>query len=77
MIYSDLDTWTDILAATLQAHGVGPGKSCGIYLDKGVNFVVSYIAALKAGKLYLYSAIPYWQTLPIFSDTILVDFTFV
>ncbi|XP_035825631.1 linear gramicidin synthase subunit D [Aplysia californica] len=51
--FSELDTWTDTLAAALQGRGVGPEKSCGIYLGKSVSFVVAYIATLKAGGGYI------------------------
>ncbi|XP_050415332.1 uncharacterized protein LOC126829469 isoform X1 [Patella vulgata] len=51
--FKELNEWTDILATSLQNKGVLPDTSVGIYLEKNIEFVTAYIAALKAGGAYL------------------------
>ncbi|KAK6976349.1 linear gramicidin synthase subunit D [Biomphalaria glabrata] len=51
--FADLNSWTDTLAIILQSHGVKAETSVGIYLEKTINFVATYIAILKAGAGYL------------------------
>jgi acyl-CoA synthetase (AMP-forming)/AMP-acid ligase II len=47
----DLDTITDSLALHIrQAYGATKGQCVGIFMSKCPEYVISYIAALKAGK---------------------------
>lgn len=47
--FGELDIWSDRLAATLQQKGAAPDRCVGICMDKTVDFVITYIAILKAG----------------------------
>lgn len=51
--FAELDQWSSLLAAALQQRGAAPDRCVAICLDKGMDFVVSYIAVLKAGAAYL------------------------
>ncbi|KAK7495228.1 hypothetical protein BaRGS_00013410, partial [Batillaria attramentaria] len=51
--FAELDQWSSMLAASLQQRGAGPDRCVAICLDKTVDFVISYIAILKAGSAYL------------------------
>ncbi|ESP02709.1 hypothetical protein LOTGIDRAFT_171784 [Lottia gigantea] len=51
--FKELNDWTDILATALQNRGVLPNTPVGLYLEKGIEFVITYIAALKSGGAYL------------------------
>ncbi|EER05252.1 antibiotic synthetase, putative [Perkinsus marinus ATCC 50983] len=54
LTYAELDSLSDSLAARLQSeYGAGIGSLVGIYMPKDVGYVVSYIAALKAGGAYM------------------------
>ena len=53
MTFAELDRASDILATNLLVKGVKPDTCVGIYLDKCMDFTVSYIAILKAGGAYL------------------------
>ena len=53
MTFAELDRASDILATNLLVKGVKPDTCVGIYLDKCIDFTVSYIAILKAGGAYL------------------------
>nr|KAG5705468.1 hypothetical protein BaRGS_004595 [Batillaria attramentaria] len=46
--FAELDQWSSMLAASLQQRGAGPDRCVAICLDKTVDFVISYIAILKA-----------------------------
>ena len=48
--FAELDQWSTALAAQLQQRGAAPDRCVAICLDKGMDFVISYIAILKAGK---------------------------
>lgn len=48
--FRQLDEWSEKLAATLQQRGAGPDRCVAICLDKNVDYVVTYIAILKAGN---------------------------
>ncbi|RUS78344.1 hypothetical protein EGW08_013895 [Elysia chlorotica] len=51
--FRELELWTKTLATTLQSMGVKAQSSVAIFLEKGMDFVVSYIAILRAGGGYL------------------------
>ncbi|XP_069130390.1 uncharacterized protein [Argopecten irradians] len=53
MTFKELEDRTNILAGYLRSQGVGTDKCVGIYLNKSINFSLSYIAILKAGGAYL------------------------
>ena len=47
--YGELDNLTDRLAGYLQANGVTFDNPVGIFMETSYEYVVSYIAILKAG----------------------------
>jgi amino acid adenylation domain-containing protein len=47
--YADLDERARRLARHLKARGVGPDRIVTLYLERGVDLVVSVVAVLKAG----------------------------
>jgi amino acid adenylation domain-containing protein/thioester reductase-like protein len=51
--YRELDRVTDSLAGYFQEHGVHFDKSVGILMEKCADYVISCMAALKAGGAYL------------------------
>ena len=51
--YKELNEWSDALATALKNRGVLPNTPVGLYLEKGIEFVVTYIAALKSGKIMM------------------------
>ncbi len=53
LTFEELDAQTDLLAGYLQQQGVGVDALVGIYMETSVAFVVSYLAALKAGGAYM------------------------
>ena len=50
LTYAELDTITDLLADNLRAKGLKVDSAASIYMDRSANYVISYIAILKAGK---------------------------
>ena len=57
--FGELHGDSDILAKTLVRLGVQPDSCVGIYLNKSIEFSVTYIAILKAGNLIILQQI-YW-----------------
>ncbi|MGV7223744.1 MAG: AMP-binding protein, partial [Nitrospinales bacterium] len=53
MTYRELDRQTDLLAGFLQKHGVIFDSAVGIFMETCAEYVISYIAALKAGGAYI------------------------
>ncbi|MDK4218997.1 non-ribosomal peptide synthetase [Pantoea agglomerans] len=51
--YSQLNHKADALAATLQQQGVGPESVVAVMLSRGPEAVISFLAILKAGGVYL------------------------
>ena len=49
MTYAELNEACNILADNLVLLGVGPDKPVGIYMERCMEYVISYIAILKAG----------------------------
>ena len=50
MTFRELDEATDVLATNLRNKGVVPDSVVGIYMPKILEYPISYIAILKAGK---------------------------
>ena len=53
LTFAELDAQSDLLARYLQGQGVGVDCLVGIYMETSVEFVVAYLAALKAGGAYM------------------------
>ena len=51
MTYREVDAVTDDLAKNLRSKGVVPDSVVGIYMERRLEYVLCYIAILKAGKL--------------------------
>lgn len=51
--YGELDRLTDKLAATMRENGVRRGDRVAIYMNKSISAVVSILAILKAGAVYI------------------------
>ena len=50
MTFKELDKVTEIVATNLRVRGVRPDSIVGIYMEKCLEYVVCYIAILKAGE---------------------------
>ncbi|MCY7785574.1 non-ribosomal peptide synthetase [Bacillus inaquosorum] len=53
LTYRELDERSTQLAIYLQAHGVGPDRLAGIYVDRSLDMLVGLLAILKAGGAYV------------------------
>ncbi|WP_276736066.1 non-ribosomal peptide synthetase [Bacillus sp. (in: firmicutes)] len=53
LTYRELDERSTRLAIYLQAHGVGPDRLAGIYVDRSLDMIVGLLAILKAGGAYV------------------------
>lgn len=53
LTYRELDEKSTQLAIYLQAHGVGPDRLAGIYVDRSLDMLVGLLAILKAGGAYV------------------------
>ncbi|TYS11712.1 amino acid adenylation domain-containing protein [Bacillus subtilis] len=53
LTYRELDERSTQLAIYLQAHGVGPDRLTGIYVDRSLDMLVGLLAILKAGGAYV------------------------
>ena len=53
LTFAQLDQQSTILAAALQAGGVGPDDTVGLFMEKSVDYVVGCLAAMKAGGAFL------------------------
>ncbi|MFD8376282.1 amino acid adenylation domain-containing protein [Streptomyces sp. NPDC059688] len=51
--YRELDTAATVLAHRLQARGVRPGDSVGLFQDRSLAYVVAVLAVLRAGGAYI------------------------
>jgi len=51
--YCDLDERSDHCARALQSMHIRPGDLVGVYLDRSVNMIVSFLGILKAGAGYV------------------------
>ena len=54
MTYKELDMATDILATSLTSLGVKENCIVGILMEKNLDFIVTFIATLKAGNLIIH-----------------------
>ncbi|ELT91027.1 hypothetical protein CAPTEDRAFT_189369 [Capitella teleta] len=63
LTYKELDDVTDVLATNMRINGVREDCIVGIYMEKCLNYTISYIAALKAGAAYMPIDISYPSTL--------------
>ncbi|MFI8415588.1 non-ribosomal peptide synthetase [Serratia sp. NPDC078593] len=53
LTYQQLDQYSNALADRLINLGVRPGDIVGVYLNKGVNLVISLLGIIKSGACYL------------------------
>lgn len=53
LTYDELNRQTDQLARYLHAQGISPGKVVGVCLSRSIEWVVSILAIMKAGAVYL------------------------
>ncbi|WP_196765016.1 condensation domain-containing protein, partial [Xanthomonas graminis] len=51
--YADLDARANQLAHHLIAHGIGPEDRVALFLQRGVDLIVSLLAVLKSGAAYV------------------------
>ena len=51
MTYEELNEACETLADKLTSLGCGPDRPVGIYMERCIEYVISYIAILKAGGL--------------------------
>ena len=55
MTFKELDDVTDAVGINLQYKGVRPDGIVGIYMKRRLEYVIAYIAILKAGKAHAYA----------------------
>ena len=65
LTYAELDDVTDRLSKFLRLKGVVPDSCVGIYMDKSLEYVISYVAILKAGQRVKYLQYLVWRGLSI------------
>ncbi len=53
LTYRDLNIRSNRLAHYLKARGVGPGVLVGLYMERSLEMVVSLLAIMKAGGIYI------------------------
>ncbi|MEC1645619.1 non-ribosomal peptide synthetase [Bacillus halotolerans] len=53
LTYRELDEKSTQLAIYLQAHGAGPDRLAGIYVERSLEMIVGLLAILKAGGAYV------------------------
>lgn len=58
--YGDLDRLSDLAAEQMASHGVARGHYVGIFMDRSVQAVISMLAILKLGAVY----VPFDPTAP-------------
>lgn len=59
LTYVQLNHHANLLAARLQESGVESGQMVGIYLDRSIEFIVSLLAVMKVGGIYVPLATDY------------------
>jgi amino acid adenylation domain-containing protein/thioester reductase-like protein len=59
LTYAELDRRSDELAAHLRAHGVGPDQLVGVLMERCADYLVTSLAALKAGGAFLVLELAY------------------
>ncbi|WP_199549747.1 amino acid adenylation domain-containing protein [Streptomyces sp. N35] len=50
--YAELDRQADRLASRLVAHGIGPGDTVGVFVQRSIPMLVGILGTLKAGAAY-------------------------
>ena len=50
LTYAELNEACNILADNLVLLGVGPDRPVGIYMGRCIEYTISYVAILKAGR---------------------------
>ncbi|CAH8246372.1 amino acid adenylation domain-containing protein [Paenibacillus melissococcoides] len=53
MSYSELDAWSDRLAALMSARGLGPDAAAGLLMPRSPELVACILAILKLGSAYV------------------------
>jgi len=53
LTYAELNDRADALAAELRQHGVGPEVTVGVCMERSIELLVSLLAVLKAGGVYV------------------------
>ncbi|MBP2227690.1 amino acid adenylation domain-containing protein [Azospirillum agricola] len=53
LTYAALNAQANRLARALRAHGVGPDRLAGVYLDRTIALPVAFLGILKAGGAYV------------------------
>ena len=53
LTYSELDARANRLAHALQARGIGPGATVGLFLERSLELIVAMFGTLKAGGTYV------------------------
>src|SRR6478735_1059913 len=53
LTYRELDRRASLLAALLQAQGVGPDVLAGILVERSLDMIVGVLGILKAGGAYV------------------------
>ena len=50
LTYCELDELSDLLATNLQTRGIQPDHAIGVYMKKSIEYVISFLGILKAGR---------------------------
>ncbi len=53
LTYSELDAWSDGIAAFLQAKGIGPGSYVGVWWPRGLALHAAILGIVKCGAAYV------------------------
>jgi len=53
LTYAELNVASDILASHLLAMGAEKGRSVGVYVERGLYTLISLMAVLKSGSIYI------------------------
>ncbi|PSK92437.1 Pls/PosA family non-ribosomal peptide synthetase [Taibaiella chishuiensis] len=51
--YSQLDTWSDQVAAFIHTQGIGPGQAIGVWLSRGPQLHALILGIVKSGAAYV------------------------
>lgn len=51
VVYRDLNTWANSLAANLRANGIAQGDRIALLLENSIDYIIAYYATLKAGAV--------------------------